>query len=225
MRQLRAALYTRVSTSDQKTIPQQIAALRKYAKQRGWKIAVEVPEVGSGASTRPLREQIMKQARRREIDVICVWRLDRWGRSVADLALTLKELHGLGVAFVSLTEALDLTTPSGRAMAGLLSVFAEFERDILRERVLAGLAAARKRGTRLGRPATARARIAEVERLRQQGLSTRAIAERLRVGETSVRRLLTSVSETRGTSAARPARTASRRASRSAARVPRQSSR
>jgi DNA invertase Pin-like site-specific DNA recombinase len=95
-------------------------------------------------------ELLLKAARRREIDVILVWRLDRWGRSVTDLVLTLKDLSELGVAFVSLTEALDLTTPSGRAMAGLLAVFAEFEREILRERVVAGLAQARKQGKTSG---------------------------------------------------------------------------
>jgi DNA invertase Pin-like site-specific DNA recombinase len=82
------------------------------------------------------------------IDVIIVWRLDRWGRSLADLVVTLKELTDLGVGFVSLTEALDLTTPSGRAMAGLLAVFAQFEREIIRERVRAGIAQARAEGQR-----------------------------------------------------------------------------
>jgi DNA invertase Pin-like site-specific DNA recombinase len=87
--------------------------------------------------------------------VVLVWRLDRWGRSVTDLLSTLQELDHLGVGFISLTEALDLTTPAGRAMAALLAVFAEFEREILRERVRAGLAHARQNGKRLGRPLTA----------------------------------------------------------------------
>ena len=81
---------------------------------------LETQEIGSGSIHRPKRELVMKAARRREIDIILVWRLDRWGRSVPDLAVSLKELNELGVAFVSLTEALDLTTASGRAMAGLL---------------------------------------------------------------------------------------------------------
>jgi len=87
--------------------------------------------------------------------VVLVWRLDRWGRSVTDLLATLQELEHLGVGFVSLTEGLDLTTPAGRAVAGLLADFAEFEREILRERVRAGLAHARQNGKRLGRPVTA----------------------------------------------------------------------
>jgi DNA invertase Pin-like site-specific DNA recombinase len=124
----------------------QIRALRQYTVRRGWTIAVQVKEVGSGASQRQPREKLLEAARRREIDVVLVWRLDRWGRSVADLLATLQELQHLGVGFVSLTEALDLTTPAGRAMAGLLAVFAEFERDILRERVRAGLAHTRQNG-------------------------------------------------------------------------------
>ena len=137
---LRAGLYARVSTNDQQTIPLQIRALREYAVRRGWTIALQMKEVGSGASERQLREKLLEAARRREIDVVLVWRLDRWGRSVADLLATLQELQHLGVGFVSLTEALDLTTPAGRAMAALLAVFAEFEREILQERVRAGLA-------------------------------------------------------------------------------------
>src|SRR5208283_5679011 len=133
-----AGLYARVSTNDQQTLSMQSRAMREYAARRGWTIAVQVREVGSGAAKREAREQLMKAARRREIDAVLVWRLDRWGRSVADLVLTLKELNELGVGFVSLTEALDLTTPTGRAMAGLLAVFAEFEHEILRERIRAG---------------------------------------------------------------------------------------
>ena len=92
---------------------------------------------------RPKREELLKAARRRELDRIVVWRLDRWGRSLLDLVITLHELVSLNVGFVSLSEALDLTTPSGRALAGMLAVFAEFERDILRDRVKAGVAQAR----------------------------------------------------------------------------------
>src|SRR5712672_2261250 len=114
----RAGLYARVSTTDHQTIPLQIRALREYVLRRGWTIALQVKKVGSGASQRQLREKLLEAARRREIDVVLVWRLDRWGRSVADLLATLHELEHLGVGFVSLTEALDLTTPAGRAMAG-----------------------------------------------------------------------------------------------------------
>ena len=136
---LRAGLYARVSTNDQQTLAMQNRAMREYAARRGWMIALQVREVNSGAAKREAREKILEAARRREIDLVLVWRLDRWGRSVTDLLATLQELEHLGVGFVSLTEALDLTTPAGRAMAGLLAIFAEFEREILRERTRAGL--------------------------------------------------------------------------------------
>jgi putative DNA-invertase from lambdoid prophage Rac len=187
----RAGIYARVSTDDQQTIPLQIRALREYAARRGWTIAMQVKDVGSGAVQRQLREKLLDAARRREIDVVLVWRLDRWGRSVADLLATLQELDHLGVGFVSLTEALDLTTPAGRAMAALLAVFAEFEREILRERVRAGLAEARLNGTRLGRPATAAYKASEVRKLHRAGISKSEIARRLDIGRTSVRRILT----------------------------------
>jgi putative DNA-invertase from lambdoid prophage Rac len=187
---LRVGLYARVSTHDQQTLPLQLAALRAYARRRGWKVTLEVKEVGSGASTRPQREGLLRAARRRELDVLAVWRLDRWGRSVVDLIATLQELAALQVGFVSLTEALDLTTPSGRALAGMLAVFAEFERDILRERVKAGIAQARSAGKPHGRPATARHHVEEARRLQQQGVSKREIAKRLGISRTSVRRLV-----------------------------------
>jgi putative DNA-invertase from lambdoid prophage Rac len=187
---LRAGLYARVSTNDQQTIPLQIRALREYAARRDWIVAMQVKEIGSGASARELREQIVEAARRRDIDVVLVWRLDRWGRSVTDLLATLQELDHLGVGFVSLTEALDLTTPAGRAMAGLLAIFAEFEREILRERVRAGLAHARRNGKRLGRPATAALHADEVRKLHRAGVSKAEIARRLQIGRTSVRRIL-----------------------------------
>ena len=108
-----------------------------------------------------------------------MWRLDRWGRSVTDLLATLQELEHLGVGFVSLTEALDLTTPAGRAMACLLAIFAEFEREILRERTRAGLAQARLNGKRLGRPETARLQAEQVRKLphRRQQIGNRPPAE------------------------------------------------
>jgi len=187
---LRAGLYARVSTNDQQTLAMQSRAMREYAARRGWTIALQVREVNSGAARRELREKLLDAARRRDIDVVLVWRLDRWGRSVADLVSTLQELEHLGVGFVSLTEALDLTTPSGRAMAGLLAVFAQFEREILRERVRAGLAHARQNGKRLGRPATAAVHATEIQKLHGAGVSKSEIARRVQIGRTSVRRIL-----------------------------------
>ena len=122
--------------------------------------------------------------------MVLVWCLDRWGRSVTDLLATLQELEHLGVGFVSLTEALDLTTPAGRAMAGLLAIFAEFEREILRERTRDGLAHARQNGQRLGRPITAGLHTDQVQKLYRASVSKAEIARRLQIGRTSVRRIL-----------------------------------
>ena len=192
---LRAGLYARVSTNDQQTLPMQNRALREYAARRGWTVAMQVREVGSRAVERKAREQLMEAARRREIDVVLVWRLDRWGRSVTDLLATLQEMEHLGVGFVSLTEALDLTTPAGRAMAGLLAIFAEFEREILRERTRAGLVQARLNGKQLGRPITAGRHATEIRKLYRAGIAKAEIARRLEIGRTSVRRILASVTQ------------------------------
>ena len=189
---LRAGLYARVSTNDQQTLAMQNRAMREYATRRGWTIAMQIRDVNSGVARREGREKLLEAARRREVDLVLVWRLDRWGRSVTDLLATLQELEHLGVGFISLTEALDLTTLAGRAMAGLLAIFAEFEREILRERTRAGLAHARQNGKRLGRPATATLHAAEVRELHRAGVSKSEIARRLHVGRTSVRRILTS---------------------------------
>jgi DNA invertase Pin-like site-specific DNA recombinase len=186
----RAGLYARVSSNDQQTLPMQSRALQEYAARRGWTIAMQIREVGSGAAKRDAREKLLEAARRREIDAVLVWRLDRWGRSVTDLLATLQELEHLGVGFVSLTEALDLTTPAGRAMAGLLAIFAEFEREILRERTRTGLAHARQNGKRLGRPVTAGLHATEVRKLHRDGVSKSEIARRFQIGRTSVRRIL-----------------------------------
>jgi putative DNA-invertase from lambdoid prophage Rac len=191
---LRAGLYARVSTDDQQTLAMQNRAMREYAARRGWAVALQVREVNSGAARREAREKVLEAARRREIDLVLVWRLDRWGRSVTDLLATFQELEHLGVGFVSLTEALDLTTPAGRAMAGLLAIFAEFEREILRERTRAGLAHARENGKRLGRPVTAALHAAEIWKLYHAGISKSEIARRVQIGRTSVRRILSAKS-------------------------------
>jgi putative DNA-invertase from lambdoid prophage Rac len=187
---LRAGLYARVSTHDQQTLPMQLAAMRDYAQKRGWQIAVEVKDVGSGATLRQKREELLAAARKRELDMVVVWRLDRWGRSLVDLVNTLQELSVLKVGFVSLNEALDLTTPSGRALAGMLAVFAEFERDILRDRVKAGIAQAREEGKPHGRPPSAALHVEKIKALFSTGSSKRDIAKQLGISRASVRRLL-----------------------------------
>lgn len=187
---MRVGLYARVSTHDQQTLPMQLSAMTDYVLRRHWDIVTEVTDVASGATSRPRREELLKAARRRELDVIVVWRLDRWGRSVADLITSLNELQALDVGFVSLTEALDMTTPSGRAMAGMLAVFAEFEREILRDRVKAGIAQARKEGRPHGRPPTVQRWNEEILALHKDGVNASEIARRLKLGRTSVRRVL-----------------------------------
>jgi putative DNA-invertase from lambdoid prophage Rac len=187
---MRAALYARVSTHDQQTLGLQTESMQFYINDRSWNVARRVEDVGSGAKDRPGRESLLKSARRREVDVVVVWRLDRWGRSLPDLIVTLRERTDLGVGFVSLTEALDLTTPTGRAMTGMLAVFAEFEREILRERVRAGIAQARKEGRPLGRPRTASLKGEAVRRLKAERVSHSEIARRLGIGRTSVRRIV-----------------------------------
>ncbi len=187
---MKVGIYARVSTQDQQTLPLQIKDLREFAKRRKWKIEVEISDVASGAKTRPKREDLLKLARQRKIDCILVWRLDRFGRSLADLITTLDELNSLGVSFVSLNESLDLTTPSGKALAGMLAVFAEFERSILKERVKAGIAEARSKGRVHGRPKTASNKKEEVRELFASGMSKSEISRQLKIGRTSVIRLL-----------------------------------
>ncbi len=187
---MKAALYARVSTHDQQTLALQTQAMGEYATTRGWDVVMHVEETASGVKERTLRTQIIEAARRREIDVIVVWKLDRWGRSLPDLVANLQELQALGVGFVSLTEALDFTTPSGKALAGMLAVFAEFERDMLRERIKAGIAHARANGQAHGRPKTAALKADQVKTLDETGLNKSQIARELGISRTSVRRFL-----------------------------------
>ena len=149
-----------------------------------------VEDMASGVSDRKKRESILLAARKRQVDVIVVWKLDRWGRSLVDLMNSLQELTALRVGFVSITEAIDLTTPSGRALAGMLAVFSEFERDMLRERVKAGIAHARAQGKPHGRPKSASLKAEQIKVLFAQGYSKSKIAHELGIGRTSVRRIL-----------------------------------
>jgi putative DNA-invertase from lambdoid prophage Rac len=186
---LRAAIYARVSGRDQHTIPEQVKRLTAYARDRGWKVVATVRDIAPGPSKRPARDELLAMARRREIGAILVWKLDRWGRSVADLVATLDECHALGCVFVSVTEAIDLSTPSGRALAGMLAVFAGFERDLLKERVHLGIAHAKAKGTRFGRPPRTGNRVRARE-LAEAGKTIPQIVAELGVAETSVRRYL-----------------------------------
>jgi putative DNA-invertase from lambdoid prophage Rac len=176
-------------------VPAQLEALGEYAGRRGWSVVQEIAEVGSGAKRRPKREALMAAARARAIDVIAVMKLDRWGRSLPDLVSSLEELTQLGVGFVSVSDSIDLTTATGRLLAGILSAIAAFERDLIIERTRFGLQHAKKHGTRsgkaIGRPVVAAARAVEVHALRHQGLSLPEIAKKTGLGYGSVQRLLT----------------------------------
>jgi putative DNA-invertase from lambdoid prophage Rac len=136
---MRAGLYAWVSTDEESTLPLQNEALRAYVAERGWTAVCAIEDIGSEAEEHPQRAALMKMAHGRALDVVVVWRLDRWGCSMADLVETLQELNALGVGFVSLSEPLDLTTPSGRAMSEMLVVLAEFERKTRQKRVKAGI--------------------------------------------------------------------------------------
>lgn len=187
---MRVAIYARVSTHDQNTIPMQIKKCREYAKARGWTVSHIMEDVASGAKQRTLRDDILRLARKREIDTVIVWKLDRWGRSTSDVVSTLEELRELNVKFVSITEALDFSTAMGRAMSGLLSVFAEFERELIRERVMAGLEQARSRGVRLGRPPLVRLKEKEIKAHFKKSKNISSTAKKFKVSRRSIARVV-----------------------------------
>lgn len=188
---MKAAILARVSTVDQQSIPMQIEAARKYCADRGWEIVKEVEEEQSGKeSRRPKRDQIIDLARKGKIDVVVVWKLNRWGRSTVDIMLTINEMLSWNVAFVSICEHLDFTTPVGRLMANILAVFAQFERENIVENVKAGIAAYRAKNETWGRPAKTKAKRDEVRQLKAEGVHPDEIAKRLSMGRASVYRLL-----------------------------------
>ncbi len=149
---MRAAIYARVSTFDQEP-ENQLVELRRYALARGWDVKEHVDHGISGAKERrPALDALLADAKRRRFDVLVVWRLDRLGRNLRHLIVLLEELQALGIAFVSLGEGIDATTPAGKLQLHILGAIAEFERGRIQERVLAGLARARAQGKTLGRP-------------------------------------------------------------------------
>src|SRR5713226_8401670 len=156
---MRAAVYARVSTFDQEP-ENQLQELRRYVEARGW-TAQEYTDKGvSGAKDkRPALDELVRDAKRRKFDVLVCWRLDRLGRNLKHLITLLEDLQALGVAFVSLAEGIDATTPAGKLQMHILGAIAEFERERIRERVMAGLQRARSQGKRLGRPRKALATI------------------------------------------------------------------
>ncbi len=186
----RVALYARVSTANGHQDPEmQLRELREYAERRQLVIVGEYIDRMTGSKdSRPSLNRLMADAGQRKFDAVLVWKLDRFGRSLRHLVNALAELEALGLAFVSLRDNLDLSTPSGRLMFQIIGAMAEFERSLIQERVKAGLRNARAKGKRLGRP---RAVVDEtrIDRLRASGASWRAVAEKLGVGVGTVHRI------------------------------------
>ena len=186
----RVAIYARVSTADQD--PEvQLRELRPYAAKRGWHIATEYIDHGvSGAKDRrPALDKLLAAARKRKIDLVLVWALDRLGRSLRHLVVTVEEFGHLGIDLVSYTQPIDTTTPAGKLTFAVLGAVAEFERSMIQERVRAGVARARAAGKQLGRPPI------EIDpdylaRRIAHGESLRAIARSLGTSDTTIRRAL-----------------------------------
>jgi len=189
---MRAALYARVSTAEQ-TAENQLLELRRYVEARSWAATEYVDEGVSGAKeTRPALDLLLRHARRRNFDVLVVWKLDRLGRSLRHLILLLDELAALGIAFVSLNEGIDTSTPAGRLQLHILGAIAEFEREHIRERVKLGMARAKVQGKPVGRP---KKTVSNSALAACAGLSVREAAAKLGVSKSLVaqRRLSTKV--------------------------------
>jgi len=179
----RVAIYARVSTINHgQDAGLQTGDLQQFAEARGWKLADHYVDSGVSGSTdsRPELNRLMADARRRKFDVVLVWKLDRFGRSLRHLVNALAEFESLGIAFVSLSDNLDLSTASGRLMFNIIGAMAEFERELIRERVRAGMKNAKAKGARIGRPRVT-VDAFQIARLRDSGVSLRAIAARLAV--------------------------------------------
>lgn len=196
----RAAIYARVSTTNHgQDVSMQTRELRQFAEARSWRVASEYVDQGvSGAKdSRPELNRLMADAHKRKFDVVVVWKFDRFARSVSHLLRALETFNALGVAFVSLSEQMDTTTPTGKMVFTILASVAELERSLIAERVRAGLRNARAKGKRLGRPP----RVLDVARiavLRANGLGWRAVAAELRVGVGTLYRCVRGRSKTPG---------------------------
>ena len=186
----RAAIYARVSTLEQ-TTENQLVEVRRYVEARGWAIKEYIDEGVSGAKDRrPALDELLRDAKQRRFDVVVCWRLDRLGRNLRHLIVTLEDLQALGIAFVSLAEGIDATTPAGRLQMHILGAIAEFERARIAERVRLGLARVRAQGRRLGRPRldVGNDRLAGVV-----GMSVREAAKQLGVSPSTAYRRLAAV--------------------------------
>jgi DNA invertase Pin-like site-specific DNA recombinase len=188
---IRVALYARVSTLYSQDPEMQLAELREYASRRGWNVIEEYVDQGVSGSkeSRPALNRLMTDACRRRFDAILVWKIDRFGRSLKHLVNSLAELAALGVAFVSLRDNLDLSTPSGRLMFQIIGAMAEFERALIQERVRAGLRNARTKGKQLGRPRVV-VDVSRIASLRAQGRSWAEIVKEMGIGKGTAQRAL-----------------------------------
>jgi DNA invertase Pin-like site-specific DNA recombinase len=182
MKTERVAIYGRVSTLLNQSPEMQLVGLRDYAARRGWEVIGEYVDHASGAKeSRPSLNRLMADARQRKFDVLAVWKIDRFGRSLRHLVNALADLESLGIRFVSLQDNLDLGTPSGRLMFQIVGAMSEFERCLIQERVCAGLRNAKQKGKRLGRP-RAVVDIDQIAALRRSGASWRAISRQMGLG-------------------------------------------
>jgi DNA invertase Pin-like site-specific DNA recombinase len=197
MDEKRAAIYVRVSTNEQETHMQE-AELREYCDRRGWSCVVYRDKGQSGAKNdRPALNVMLNDMRKRKFDVVVVWALDRLARSLKQLLGIAEECRSLGVDLVSLKQSVDTTGPAGRLTFQILGAVAEFERELLRERVKAGMAQARRTGKHVGRPALRKCQPIEVERIRElrsKGTSVRRLAKDFETTQWMVVRLTGQVS-------------------------------
>jgi len=189
---MNTGIYIRVSTAEQRTDSQD-QELRRYCRQRGWKnLSVYVDKICGAKTSRPELERLMQDIRAGKIERLLVFKLDRLGRSLTHLALILDELNRLQVPLIASSQGIDTSTdsPAGRLQLNVLMAVAEFERGIIRERVNAGISAAKIRGVRFGRPSTINGRVAEVKKLKAKGLGLRAIGRELKMPVSSVHKAL-----------------------------------
>ena len=177
---MKAAIYARVSTNNNQNPEMQLEELRAYCQRRGWEIAAEYVDAGISGSKehRPALDRLLAGCRKRSVDAVVVYRYDRFARSLRQLVNALEEFRALGIEFISLHEGVDTSTPNGRLIFGIFASIAEFERELIRDRVKSGLASAKARGKHLGRPRV----IVDSDRiatLRREGASWQKIGKTL----------------------------------------------
>jgi len=163
---MKAAIYCRVSKRKEQTTENQILILEEYAKKSGWDSTFFIEEETS-RKTRPVKQMLLEKLRQKKYDLVCVLKLDRWARSLQELIIDITELYERGIPFISVREGIDLSTPTGKLYFHIMASFAEFERDLIRERTMDGLARAKARGIKLGRPRKAIKKQGRIYELRE----------------------------------------------------------